>query len=273
MRPFLINLCLLISSCVFAQPSGEIRPHDASNPALVYSRVVVDVESDLFENETIFYGLKPAFYYGLKSELHQLGITVPFYHNVFNGNYGGYENTSGLGDLKMVYLAVPYIKRGALGFERLSTYLELSAPTGEERLGRGTGVWMYKPGAIFAFHASPEVSFYPEVRYQFSTESANSLAGGDGTSDPEDPDDDGKIQTLTLELPAVVVLEQWDGWFALHAQYIRSFSEKTNFFFMRVDLGKMIGKRTSGALNIQKFIAGQPRLDLVLQARFQFFLK
>ena len=202
-----------------------------------------------------------------------MGITVPFFHNIFNGNYAGYENTSGIGDLKMIYMAVPYMKKGTLGFERLSTYLELSAPTGEEKLGRGAGVWMYKPGVIAAFHATTAVSFYPEIRYQFSTESANTQAGSDGNPDAEDAEDDGKVQTLVLELPAVVVLEKWNGWFALHAQYIRSFSEGTNFFFMRIDLGKMIGKRTSGALNIQKFIAGQPRLDLVIQAKFQFFMK
>ena len=70
MRPFLIIICFIITGDVLAQRADIVRPHEASNPALVYSRVVLDLESDLFENESVFYAFKPGFYYGLKSDLH-----------------------------------------------------------------------------------------------------------------------------------------------------------------------------------------------------------
>jgi len=264
---------LLLITPLLSFGQQEFTEHDASNPVLVQSRVVIDAETYFFENGSVFYALRPGFYYGLKNDRHQVGLSIPYFHNVFNGDYGGFENTSGIGDIKMTYMYVPVINQNILGLERLSTYLEVSAPTGEYQLGRGSGVWMYKPAVIFSVRASPAVSFYPEVRYQFSANSANSGGGSDGIPDSEDPDKDGKVQNLTLELPAVVEVEAWHGWIALHAQYIRSFTEQTNFFYMRFDIGKMMGKKASGALNIQKFISGQPRLDLVVQARFQFFLK
>lgn len=272
-KPLFLLLCVTISARLYAQQPGELTAHDASNPALVRSRVVLDMETYFFENNSKFYAIKPAYMYGVKNERHQFGLAIPYFHNVFSGDYGGYENTSGIGDIKMTYMGVPVLNNNVLGFERLSTYVEFSAPTGEEQLGRGAGVWLYKPGVIATFRATPKVSFYPEVRYQFSGNPANSQGGSDGAPDPEDPEADGKVQTLTFELPAVIVVDSWNGWFALHAQYAHSFTEEVGFFYMRMDLGKMIGKKTSAALNIQKFIAGQPRLNLIIQARLQFFLR
>ncbi|HET6225699.1 MAG TPA: hypothetical protein VFF27_05425 [Bacteroidia bacterium] len=75
-----------------------------------------------------------------------------------------------------------------------------------------------------------------------------------------------------MAFPAVIVLKDWEGWFSLNAQYGHSFTEKVDFLFLRMDIGKMIGDYTSGSLNISKFIAGQPRLNLVIQARFNFYL-
>jgi hypothetical protein len=194
------------------------------------------------------------------------------FHNLFNGDYGGFENTSGIGDIHMSYLFVPVITKNVLGFERLSTFLEATAPTGEDRLGRGAGVWLYRPGVIATFRATPEISIYPQVSYQFSGNSANSRGGIQGLPDPEDPEQDGTVKTLSVELPFIAVMDYWDGWFGLQAQFLRSFSEKTNFVFLRSDFGKMIGNKTSACLSIQKFIAGQPRLNVIVQARFQFFL-
>src|SRR6187431_2271799 len=85
-------------SPLFTQAQQETTVHDASNPALVKSRVVLDAETYIFENGSIFYSLRPGFYYGLKNEKHLVGLAVPFFHNVFNGDYAGYENTSGIGD-------------------------------------------------------------------------------------------------------------------------------------------------------------------------------
>jgi hypothetical protein len=71
----------------------------------------------------------------------------------------------------------------------------------------------------------------------------------------------------------VALVNDWDGWAAMNAIYIQSFSEKTYYVFLRLDFGKMIGERTSAAINISKFIAGQPRLDALVQAKVQFFLR
>jgi len=272
MKSTLYLFSLFICIHVHAQQSGVITAHEASNPVFVNTRFVTDAESYLFENGSEFYSLRLGYYYGMANQRHQFGLAVPYFHNVFNGDYGGYENTSGIGDVKITYMAVPIANNHLSGFTRLSTYIELSAPTGEEQLGRGMGTWVYKPGIVATFQASPSVSFYPEVRYQFSTDDANSQGGSD-TPDPEDPEDDGKVQNLILEFPVVMVIENWEGWFGLHAQYIRSFTEETNFFYVRMDLGKMIGNKTSAALDIQKFISGQPRLNLIVQLRFQFFVR
>ena len=90
--------------------------------------------------------------------------------------------------------------------------------------------------------------------------------------DPEDPDKEGKYENLVMNFPAVMVLKEWDGWFSLNAQYGHSFTEEVDFFFLRVDIGKMIGDYTACSLNISKFIAGQPRLNVVIQAKFNFYL-
>lgn len=273
MKPLFSILALIICSYGFAQRSGEVTAYEASNPVFVNTRFLTDVESYLFENSSEFYSIKLGYQYGLMNQRHQFGLAVPFFHNVFSGDYGGYENTSGIGDIKMTYMAVPILNNHLSGFTQLATYIDVTAPTGDELLGRGTGVWVYKPCVVAKFQASPAVSFYPEVRYQFSTDDANSQGGSEGTPDPEDPEEDGKVQNLILQLPVVMVLDNWNGWFTLNAQFARSFTEETNFFYMRMDVGKMVGQKTSAALNIQKFIAGQPRLNLIVQLRLQFFVR
>jgi hypothetical protein len=114
---------------------------------------------------------------------------------------------------------------------------------------------------------------YPEVRFQFSGDEANSGAGSDGAPDPEDPEKDDKLQNLSVSFPAMVNIETWDGWFSLNALYTRSFIERTNFFFLRMDIGKVFGRKSCASLRITKFIAGQPRLDVLLQANLTFFIR
>src|SRR5690606_17315976 len=116
-----------------------------------------------------------------------LGISVPFVHTIFTQDYAGFENTTGIGDLKMIYTGVPYYNKNSMGLTRVSTYLEATAPTGEARLGRGAGTWLYKPGIIFAFKPAPEIGIYPEIKFQFSGQPANSQGGGGGIPDPDDP--------------------------------------------------------------------------------------
>jgi hypothetical protein len=96
---------------------------------------------------------------------------------------------------------------------------------------------------------------------------------GDGVPDPEDPEKDYTVQSLGVALPAVVQLDDWNGWFSLNTLYSHSFSEDTDFLFLRMDIGKVIGDNASAALRISKFIAGQPRLNLLVQVNFSFYFR
>jgi hypothetical protein len=235
------------------------------------SRAVFGADSYVFYQPAHFYAFRFGFLYGLQNEKHLFGLSIPFVHNIFEEDLQGFENTTGLGDIQMIYMTA-FTTGKSIGLSRISPYFEVTAPTGESQLGRGAGTWLYKPGVILKFQATPEVAFYPEIRFQFSGNDANSQGGSDGLPDPEDPETDGKLQNLTFLLPVVVELESIQAWFSLNASYTQSLTEDEYFIFMRTDFGKMIGDKTSAALSISKFIAGQPRLNVVVQAKFQFFI-
>lgn len=262
---------LLLLACLESVAQKEVTAFEASNPAYIRSHIRTAAESyDFFDNAT-FYALQLGYYYGIGNR-HLAGLSIPFYHNIFNGDYGGYENSTGIGDIRMSYMLNALDKKvSGPGLQRISPYVEVSAPTGESQLGRGAGTWLFKPGVIFSFSPIEEVSFYPEVKYQFSIGEANSQ-GSDGLPDPEDPTKDRQYRNLAMALPMVMVLKDWEGWFSVNVQYGRSFTEDEDFLFLRADIGKMMGNYTSGSLNISKFIAGQPRLNLVIQAKFNFYL-
>lgn len=268
---------VLIITMLFHQATAQLNTppigeSDASDPATMKSRITTDLETYFFVAAARYYAMRFGYEYGLQNEKHLFGLSLPVVHNIFIADFGGYENTTGVGDLKMRYLFVPWQQTDRSGLQRVSTYLEVTAPTGESALGRGTGTWLYKPGMIFTVRPNPYVAFYPEVKYNFSTKEGNFL-GGDGAPDQGNPDKDGIIKNLSLSVPVVALVNDWDGWAAMNATYIQSFSEKTYYVFLRLDFGKMIGERTSAAINISKFIAGQPRLDALVQAKVQFFLR
>ena len=179
---FSVILILITSYQAISQtePTTNVSAFEASNPAYIRSYVKTSAESyDYFENAA-FYSLQLGFFYRI-GERHLTGITMPFYHNIFNGDYGGYENTTGIGDIRMSYMFNALDKKvEGPGLQRISPYIELSAPTGEYQLGRGAGAWLYKPGIIFSFRPIQEVSFYPEIKYQFSIGDANSDGSSDG---------------------------------------------------------------------------------------------
>lgn len=265
-------LSVLIFFFVHAR-AQELSLDQASDPVSMVTRLTIDLESYFFENGSEFYSLRPGYYYGLRNGRHLLGMSIPYMHNVFEGNYAGFENTTGFGDLKMSYLFVPFQKQNVIGIERATLSFDVTAPTGEYLLGRGAGEWLFKPGVILKWRLDQAVICYPEIRFQFSGDEANSGAGSDGAPDPEDPEKDEKVQNLSLSFPAVVNIDTWDGWFSLNVLYTRSFTEETDFLFLRMDIGKVIGRKSCGSLRITKFIAGQPRLDLVLQANITFFMR
>lgn len=270
------SLLLMIISLFIQQAKAQFRDEpisefDASDPATMRSRFTADFESYFFVGEAKHYAMRFGYDYGLQNQKHLFGLSLPIVHAIYAADFGGYENTTGVGDLKMRYMFVPYQEDKVSGLQRVSAYLELTAPTGESQLGRGAGTWVYRPGMIFTFRPSPFVAFYPEIKYQFSTQDANILSGD--APDPEDTDVDGPISNLVFSVPAVAMVSSWHGWAGLNATYIQSFSEETYYVFMRLDFGTMIGQKTSAALHITKFIAGQPRLDVLVQAKFQFFIR
>ncbi len=267
----ILTTLLIVPKGIHAQ-SG-VDEQDGSDPVSMKSRVVVDAEAYLFVGEARHYAMRFGYEYGIQNGKHLFGMSLPFVHAIYNADFGGYENTTGVGDLKMRYLFVPFLQTSKAGLQRVSTYAEVSAPTGDYRLGRGAGTWLFKPGMVFTFRSNPYVSFYPEIKFQLSGGAGNSLGGGDGAPDANDTNLDGKIQNLSFSLPVVVLVKDWDGWFSLNAMYTRSLSENVDFIFLRTDFGRMIGANTSAALNISKFIAGQPRLNVLVQARFQFFIR
>lgn len=267
----IISLLLLISEQdTWAQtPLDELEPY---SPVPLNSRVSLDVDSYYYVAENKSFSFRPGFYYGLPNKRHVMGMSVPVIHSIFTGDFAGYENTTGIGDFKFTYVGVPYQSRDLLGFTRLSFYAEVTAPTGNEQLGRGVGAWVYKPGIVANIQAIPNLILYPQVNFQFSTDQLNSLGGGDGLPDPEDPDLEDNLQVLGISLPAVLTVTDVNAWFSLNTEFLYSFSESTYFLFLRMDAGKMIGDRTSAYLQISKFIAGQPRLETLIRIRFNFFL-
>ncbi len=266
---YVVTVMLTIQSL----SAQEVYLDNASDPMSMKSHASVDVESYIYHNEAQFFSLRPGYFYGLKNERHLLGMSLPIVHNIFKGDYAGFENTTGVGDLRISYLFVPYRKKNSTGIERLTLAFDVTVPTGEYKLGRGAGAWLYKPAIVFTYRPGPSLAFYPEVRFQFSGSDVNSEAGTDGAPDPEDPEKDNSLQNLSLAIPMVAQLEDWDGWFGIHILYTRSLVEKTDFVFLRSDFGKMISERTAASLRITKFIAGQPRLNVVVQANFSFFLQ
>ena len=104
-RIFILPVLLI---CFMRAGAQQMSLDQASDPVSMVTRITIDLESYSFENGSKFYGIKPGYYYGLRNEKHLVGMSIPFMHNVFEGNYAGFENTTGFGDLKMSYMFVPY---------------------------------------------------------------------------------------------------------------------------------------------------------------------
>lgn len=268
----ILSVCVLAFSFSVAC-AQQPTLYNASDPVTMRTHAAIDIESWIYHNGSEFYAARFGFHYGLQSERHRFGMSLPLVHTVFQGDYQGFENTTGFGDLKITYLWVPYVRNNTIGIERVTAGLDVSAPTGEYKLGRGAGTWLYAPRVVVTWRPGTFIALYPEIRYQFSGSEANSTGGSDGAPDPDDPERDDEIQNLAVALPAVVQLDEWNGWFSLNTLYSHSFSEGTDFLFLRMDIGKVLGDNASAALRISKFIAGQPRLNVLVQVNFSFYLK
>lgn len=273
-RYLIIALPLSMLTCgpSFSQEVPSFSYRDASDPATMKSRIPLEVESYFFHQAARFYALRVGYAYGLQNEKHLFGMSIPVIHNIFNEDYQGYENTTGVGDFKMWYMTALHTGK-SLGLTRISPYFEATAPTGEYLLGRGAGTWLYKPGVVFTYVVDPQVAFYPEIAFQFSGKEANRSGGVNGVPDMEDPEKDGRLQNLSMNLPIVVQFEPLEAWLSVNVQYQQSLTVDEYFLFMRLDFGKMITPRTAASLFLAKFIAGQPRLNVLAQARLQIFLR
>jgi hypothetical protein len=263
---------IVFLSCThsFSQSTLDaIKPFD---PVNTESRVGLDLDTYYFVAENRFYALRPAYFYSIPNKRHVMSLSIPVVHSIFSGDFAGFENTTGIGDIKFTYLGVPYQSNDALGLQRVTAFLEVTAPTGNERLGRGTGAWVYKPGIVLTYR--PDVAFhlFPQINFQFSTANLNSLGGGDGVPDLIDPDKEDQLKVMTISLPGTFALDVWQGWITLTPEYIHTFQEDTYFVFLKMEVGKMISDRTSASLQINRFIAGQPRLETHFRVRLNFFL-
>lgn len=268
----LITILLLLTSasqCFAQSVMDDKRPYDPLN---MESRIDLELDSYYFVAENKFFAFRPSFHYGIPNARHQMSLSVPFVHSIFSGDFAGFENTTGIGDFTFTYIGVPYLSKDALGFQRIAAFIEITAPTGNELLGRGVGAWVYKPGIAFTYR--PDVAFhlFPRISFQFSTSDLNSLGGGDGLPDLEDPDKEEKLKVITFSFPATFAIDSWDGWITLNPEYTHTFVEDTYFLFLRMELGKMIGERTAASMQITRFIAGQPRLETIIRIRLNFFL-
>lgn len=273
-RYLIVVLALTILTCkpAFSQQASPFSHRDAADPATMKSHIPLEVESYFFHQPARFYAIRVGYAYGLGNEKHLFGISLPVIHNVFNEDFQGYENTTGIGDINMWYMTALHTGK-SLGLTRISPYFEASAPTGEYLLGRGAGTWLYKPGLVFTYVVDPQVAFYPEIGFQFSGNEANRSGGVNGIPDIENPEKDGKLQNLSVNLPLVVQFEPPQAWLSANVQYQQALTVDEYFLFMRLDFGKMITPRTAASLFLSKFIAGQPRLNVLAQARLQIFLR
>ena len=242
------------------------------NPANMSTRAVFEAGSYYFNGGHKFYSLSGGFDYGFAKK-NLLSVSVPVVHTIYNADYGGLENTTGVGDIRFGYARVLYEPTKKVGsVEKVTALLEVSAPTGDPRAGRGAGAWLYKPGLIIGTRLNEAVTFYPQLQFQFSGNDANSRGGTDGLPDPEDPDKDGKLKNFSLNMPVTFEMISWSGWFTINTPFTYSMEESNYFLFLKVDFGKKISEKSAASLMITKFIAGQPRLNVLVQARLILFL-
>jgi hypothetical protein len=243
----------------------------AFDPANMQTKAIFEAGSYYFNGGHKFYSMSGGFHYAFAKK-NILSISIPVVHTIYNADYGGLENTTGIGDLKFGFSSILYQPKKPRTVEKVTGSLEVTAPTGSPEAGRGAGAWLYKPGLIFGLRFDNDITFYPEVRFQFSNSLANSRGGTDGLPDPQDPDRDEKLQNFSLNVPVTFEMIRWDGWLTLNMPFSYSFYESNYFLFLKTDFGKNISEKSAISLQITKFIAGQPRLNVLVQAKLILFL-
>gem|GEM_PF-836381 len=267
-----LSLGLLFASvATLAQsPLDTYAPFD---PANTQTRIVTDFDSYYFSGGHRFYSMRFGYDYGIPNNRHRMGIAIPVVHCIFNGDFAGFENTTGIGDIRFTYVGVPYLSKDPLGLQKVAASMEVTTPTGNYRLGRGVGSWVFRPGLTLSYQLDMDWYLFPQVRFQFSTTEVNSRAGADGLPDLNDPQKDEQLQNINLTIPTYYMLRDWQGWIGLTVDTDFTFVEDTYFLFVKTEVGKMLTPKTSALLQITQFVAGQPRLNTVFSAHINFFLR
>jgi hypothetical protein len=262
----------LVWSFVFGAWCLRAQLAEPFNPANMSTRAVFDAGSFYYNGGHRFYLLSGGFDYGFAKK-NLFSVTLPVVHNIYNADYGGLENTTGIGDIRFGYARVLYEPSKKAGqVERVTGLFEVTAPTGDPRAGRGAGAWVYNPGLIVGVRLHQDITFYPQMQFQFSGDDANSRGGTNGLPDPEDPEKDGKLKNFSVNMPFTFEMIRWGGWLTLNAPFSYSITESNYFLFLKVDFGKKISEKSAATLQITKFVAGQPRLNVLVQAQLILFL-
>jgi hypothetical protein len=267
----LLKLILCFFIFVSAIIIVEAQNAEPFNPANMSTRALFEAGTFYFNGGSKFYSLSAGFDYGLAKK-NLFSVSVPVVHNIYNADYGGLENTTGIGDIKFGYARVLYEPKKVRNVERVTALFDVTAPTGDPLAGRGTGSWLYKPGLIVGMRLDQAVTFYPSAQFQFSTSPANSRAGTNGLPDPQDPDKDGRLKSFSLDVPVTFEMINWGGWLTMNMPFTYSLQETNYFLFLKADFGKKISEKSAATLMITKFVAGQPRLNVLVQARLTIFL-
>lgn len=267
-----LGLFLLVAMpCVGYGQSPPVTVHEGVDPTWVRSAVVLDIGSYVYHQPARFYAATLRYHYGLQNKQHLFGLAIPFVHSVYDQDLRGFENTVGLGDIRMYYRG-RFNTGETTGITHAAPSLEISAPTGAYLLGRSAGAWLYQPGMSLVCDLHPNLSMYPALSFQFSGVKVNSLAGAHGTPDPQNTDRDTALRNMHLTLPMMLKLDGPQAWFGIVPEYITSFSEREYFIFFGTEAGMMLADKTLGMLRVTKFVAGLPRVNIVAEARLQFFL-
>lgn len=258
----------------YCQENSVLGINNPSNPTLTRTQFSFDFDSYFFVAENRLLAARPAFHYDFNSNRHKVMMEVPILSTFYSGNYQGFERQTGLGDMRFKYMYLAYYDENARqSFNGLGITFEMITPTGNSQFGLGLGKWQYAPGVVFSFRPNPFFAFYPEIVYRFTADDVNGISlPGAGLPDFETPENDPKFQSILFEVPAVVELSDWNGWFSVSPVYLKDFPSGYSIFAFSGEIGLKTSENFGASIHILRFVAGQPRLITHVTAKFDFYL-
>ncbi len=273
---FLLLACFfIVCAQANAQESTVLGRFNASNPNLIEKQFGMDFESYFFVANDKLYTMNFRFDYNFNSKRTMVRFNVPLVSTDFSKDYQGYERSTGIGDLGFKVTHLIYLdKANKKTLESVALSLGVTTPTGDKDLGLGLGKWQYIPEIVAAFRASPALGFYPRAKFQFTGSEVNGHPTPGGSApDPEDPDADGQFKTLIIDLPMIMEINSWQGWFGLTPIYLNDFEFNYTIVALTAELGKNISDQSSISLHLSQNIAGEKRLLNIVEAKLNFYIK